>query len=154
MFNNNPSKTTEKRHSDGADTSLIADGTAIAGDVSFTGALHLDGRIDGAVLAADGADAVFTLSTDGLVNGEVKVTNAVINGTVQGNIVASGRLELAAHARVEGDVHYQVLEMAAGARVNGRMAHLGEEEPRQLDAPDASIEESSQQPFDDQPAEA
>lgn len=135
MFNSNPRKNTENQPDRHADTSLIARGTSIRGDVEFVGALHLDGCIEGAVLAADDSDAVFTLSSEGQVTGEVNVANAVVNGVVKGNIVASGRLELAAQAYVEGDVHYRVLEMAAGARVNGRMVHQGEEPQRQLAGP-------------------
>ncbi len=130
MFNNNR-KTADNIN---ADTSLIARGTAIRGDVEFAGALHLDGSIEGAVLADAEGGGVFTLSEQGQVCGEIRVPNAVINGTVKGNIHAAERLELAAQARVEGDVHYTVLEMAAGARVNGRMVHEVEA-PRQLPRP-------------------
>ncbi len=139
MFSSsNPRKNTDHQQARHADTSLIARGTSIRGDVAFSGALHLDGCIEGAVLASEDGDAVFTLSAEGQVVGEVNVANAVINGVVKGNIVAHGRLELAAQAHVEGDVHYKVLEMAAGARVNGRMVHQADDaSPRQLSGPDA-----------------
>src|SRR5215471_1713450 len=75
-------------------TTLIAEGTVIRGDVEFTGGLHLDGRIEGAI-SADGADAVLTLSDKGRVMGEIRASNAVINGMVQGDIVVAERLELA-----------------------------------------------------------
>lgn len=116
------------------DTSLIAQGTTIRGDLRFSGTLHLDGRVEGAVLA-EGGEAVFTLSEHGQVIGEVRVPQAVINGLVQGDIHAGTRLELAPQARVTGDVHYRTLEMAAGAQVNGRMAHQAEEGRRELPAP-------------------
>lgn len=138
MFNSNPRKSADNQKARHSDTSLIARGTSIRGDVEFFGALHLDGCIEGAVLAAEDSEAVFTLSAEGQVVGEVHVANAVINGEVKGNIVARGRLELAAQAYVEGDVHYKVLEMAAGARVNGRMVHQGEEPQRQLSGPDGA----------------
>lgn len=130
MFSNN-------RKSGGpiaADTSLIAHGTIIRGDVHFCGALHLDGRIEGSVQADDDGGGVFTLSEQGTVNGEIRVPNAVINGTVKGDIHVGERLEMAARARVEGDVHYRILEMAAGASINGRMVHQSEA-PRQLPGP-------------------
>ncbi|HET8554702.1 MAG TPA: polymer-forming cytoskeletal protein [Rhodanobacteraceae bacterium] len=148
MFSNNQRKSGDHHHGHGhaSDTSLIARGTTIRGDVEFSGALHLDGSIEGAVLAADDGNAVFTLSAEGQVVGEVRVPNAVINGTVKGNIVASERLELAAQARVEGDVHYRVLEMAAGAEVNGRMMRLADEPPRQLTGPASeAADETSEQ---------
>lgn len=113
-------------------STLIAEGTTIRGDVHFTGGLHLDGLVQGA-LTAEGADAVLTLSEKGRIAGEVRVSNAVINGSVHGDVFVAERLQLAAHARIEGNVHYKVLEMAAGAQVNGRMLH--QEEPMQRLAP-------------------
>ena len=85
-------------------STLIAEGTRIRGDVSFSGGLHLEGVIEGAI-SAEGADSVLTLSEKGRVNGEVRVSNAVVNGTVHGDIFVGERLELAGNARVEGNVH-------------------------------------------------
>lgn len=117
------------------DTSLIARGTVIRGDLRFSGALHLDGRIEGAVLG-EGEDAVFTLSEHGQVHGEIHVPHAIINGQVTGDIHAAERLELAPQARISGDVYYHTLEMAAGAQVNGRISHRPDEAtPRELPAP-------------------
>jgi cytoskeletal protein CcmA (bactofilin family) len=119
-----------------ADTSLIARGTIIRGDVHFAGTLHLDGQIEGSVQAEVGSESTFTLSELGRVTGEIRVPHALINGTVVGNIDVSERLELAAQARVEGDIRYKVLEMVAGSQVNGKFAHQpGSETPRQLSAP-------------------
>jgi cytoskeletal protein CcmA (bactofilin family) len=123
---------------EGDETSLIAHGTLIVGDLRFSGLLHLDGRIDGAVSAQD-ERAVLTVSERGHVQGEVRVPHAIINGCVHGDIHASNRLELAAHARVHGDVYYRTLEMAAGAQVNGRMSHQpADAPPRELPAPAAA----------------
>ena len=118
------------------DTSLIARGTVIRGDLRFSGALHLDGRIEGTVVA-EGDDAVFTLSEHGQVQGQIHVPHAIINGQVDGDIHAGERLELAPLARITGDVHYRMLEMSAGAQVNGRMSHrVDRAAPRELPAPD------------------
>lgn len=116
---------------------LIAEGTTIRGDVHFSGGLHLDGVIDGAI-AAEGTDAVLTLSEKGRITGEVRVSNAVINGTVKGDIFVGERLELAGNARVEGNVHYKLLEMTAGAQVTGKMLYQTES-PRRLAAPETAV---------------
>lgn len=115
-------------------STLIAEGTRIRGDVQFSGGLHLEGVIDGAV-SAEGNDSVLTLSDKGRINGEVHVSNAVVNGSVNGDIFVTERLELAGNARIEGNVHYKVLEMAAGAQVNGKMLYQSES-PRRLPAPE------------------
>ena len=132
MLNRKRPERTPAAHA--SDTSLIARGTVIRGDVRFSGTLHLDGQIEGSVLAEEDG-AVFTLSENGIVKGEIRVPHASINGRVQGDIHAGERLELAPEARIIGDVHYRTLEMAAGAQVNGRMSHQATELPRELPAP-------------------
>lgn len=115
-----------------AATSLIARGVVIRGDVLFSGSLHLDGVVEGSIHADAGGDGVLTISETGRVTGRIEVPHASINGGVTGDIDVSERLELAPLARIEGDVHYQVLEMAAGARVNGKMIHRAPPTVKQL----------------------
>jgi cytoskeletal protein CcmA (bactofilin family) len=62
----------------------------------------------------------------GRVEGEIRVPNVIINGEVKGNVYATGRLELAPKSRVEGNVFYRMVEMAAGAEVNGSLTHMAE----------------------------
>ncbi|MFI4959210.1 MAG: polymer-forming cytoskeletal protein [Lysobacterales bacterium] len=133
-------KRNERNHTN-HETSLIARGTVIRGDLRFSGALHLDGRIEGTVLG-EGDDAMFTLSEHGHVHGEIRVPQAVINGHVIGDVHVTVRLELAPQARIDGDLRYHTLEMAAGAQVNGRISRQTEEAQRELPAPDAELDEA------------
>lgn len=94
------------------DTSLIARGTIIRGDVCFSGALHLDGCIEGCVQGT-GDDAGVALSEHGQVRGDIRVPHAVINGQVHGDVFVTKRSELASQARVTGDVTYLVSERPA-----------------------------------------
>ena len=55
------------------------------------------------------------------------MTGVVINGELQGDVHASERVELAAKARVVGNVHYRVVEMRAGATLTGRLIHADAE---------------------------
>ena len=107
---------------------LIGARTVIKGDISFTGGLHVDGAVHGALVAEPGGEALLVLSDKGVIEGEVRAPHVVINGTLKGDIVASERVELAAQARVTGNIYYKLLEMAAGAQVNGQIVR--EEEPR------------------------
>jgi cytoskeletal protein CcmA (bactofilin family) len=52
----------------------------------------------------------------------------MINGAVEGIVYATRHLELAPSARVIGDVYYSIIEMAAGAEINGRLLHRLEQE--------------------------
>jgi cytoskeletal protein CcmA (bactofilin family) len=132
MFSNNRK---EARPAGAESTSLIAAGTAIRGDVQFSGRLHIDGRVEGSI-RAETDDAVLTLSNQAQVQGEIQAPHIVINGTVNGDVTAVERLELASNARVEGNVFYKVLEMSAGAQINGKIVHRAEP-PRQLAGPGA-----------------
>jgi cytoskeletal protein CcmA (bactofilin family) len=133
MFN--PSRKEARGASNAENTSLIAAGTQIRGDVQFHGRLHIDGKVEGSI-RADDADAVLTLSNHASVVGEILAPHIVINGAVTGDVTALERLELASNARVEGNVYYKVLEMSAGAQINGKMVHRAEP-PRQLAGPGA-----------------
>jgi len=132
MFNSNRK---DSRNAAAETTSLIAAGTQIRGDVLFSGRLHIDGKVDGSI-RAEASDAVLTLSSQAQITGEIDAPHIVINGAVTGDVSASERLELASNARVEGNVYYKVLEMSAGAQINGKMVHRAEP-PRQLSGPDA-----------------
>jgi len=106
---------------------LIGHSLEITGNVKFSGGLHLDGKVVGNVTAEDhAAQSVLVVSESGKIEGDVSVAFAVINGEVKGNVYASQKLELSPKARIYGDVHYNLLEMASGAEVNGKMMHEAE----------------------------
>jgi cytoskeletal protein CcmA (bactofilin family) len=102
--------------------SLVGGNTKICGDVHFTGGLHVDGVIEGNVLA-ESDNSVLTTSEKGQINGNVTVHNIVLNGEVVGDVHALHHIELAPNARVTGNVYYNVIEMAMGAEVNGNLIH-------------------------------
>lgn len=102
---------------------LIGPQVTLHGDLHFSGGLYVEGRIVGKVLAEDGAKAVLTLAEQGSIEGEVRAPVVVINGRLDGDVHAAERIELAAHARVQGNVHYKVVEMSAGAVLTGRLIH-------------------------------
>ena len=90
---------TRERRAAGASTSLIAADTTLRGDIVFSGALHICGRVIGNVRGE--GEAMFTLSEQGVIEGSVQAPYAVINGTVRGDIHADAHLQLAAGARIE-----------------------------------------------------
>ncbi len=102
--------------------SLIGAGTTVDGDVTFTGGLRIDGSVRGRVTANDGEPATLVLSEQARIDGEVRVSHVVINGTVNGPVIAKDYLELQAKARVNGDVTYRALEMHVGAIVHGKLS--------------------------------
>ena len=109
---------------------LIGQSIEVDGDLNFNGGLHLDGKIKGNVSSEKGSNSVLIVSEQGRISGDVSVCYAVINGTIKGNVYVSEKLELSHKARITGNVHYNMLEMASGASVNGNMLHDNKE--RQL----------------------
>ena len=76
---------------------------------------------------------MISVSQFGVVEGDVKVPHIVLDGTVTGDVYATGQLELAANAKVNGNVYYNLIEMAVGASVNGKMVHQPAEQPLLLE---------------------
>ncbi|MFA7281393.1 MAG: polymer-forming cytoskeletal protein [Sterolibacterium sp.] len=106
--------------------SLIGAGTKVAGDVTFEGGLRVDGEIKGNVTSNSSEQhSTLVVSEHARIEGEVRVSHLVINGTVIGPLFSSEMLELQAHARVTGDVQYNTIEMHLGAVVQGRLVHQG-----------------------------
>lgn len=103
--------------------SLIGSNTRIKGDIHFSGGLHIDGVVQGNVIA-ETDDSMITTSERGRIEGDVKVHKIVLNGEVIGDVYAYQHVELAPQARVQGNVHYAVIEMASGAAVNGNLIHI------------------------------
>ena len=106
---------------------LIGTSIEIRGDLIFSGGLHVDGKIIGNVIAEDGSDSMLVLSDHGCVEGEVRVPYVVLNGEIIGDVYAAERVELSRHAQVNGNVYYNLLEMAMGSEVNGSLVHCKNE---------------------------
>ncbi len=106
--------------------SLIGKETLIKGDILFTGGLHIDGKVKGNISATEDSGSVLTLSERGVIEGEVRVPNVILNGKVIGNVYVAENVELAVSARIFGNVYYNLIEMAMGAEVNGSLIHSGD----------------------------
>lgn len=111
---------------------LIGTGTVIEGNVTFVGGLRVDGHVRGNVLSADGKPGTLVLSEQARIEGEIRVSHVVINGTVVGPVHAAEYVELQAKANVTGDVYYKTLEMQLGAVVQGRLVYQDDAKPEKI----------------------
>ena len=111
--------------------SIVGRHTELYGDIRFSGGLLVDGTVKGNVLSEEDSSSVLFLSEHGTIEGDVKVPNVVLNGVIIGDVHARQHIELAANARITGNVYYSLIEMAMGAEVNGNLVHGGDE----LEAP-------------------
>ena len=103
---------------------LIAQNTEVSGDVHFADQLYVNGRVEGNINADDGSEATLMISDVGSVKGEIRAPFVVINGRIEGDVYATSRVELAANARIAGNVYYKLIEMQLGAMVEGQLVHV------------------------------
>src|SRR6266568_3002316 len=120
--------------------SLIGAGTTVSGDIAFSGGLRIDGKVVGKVTTADNQPGTLVISEQARVDGEVRVSHVVVNGSVSGPLTANVYLELQAKARVNGDVAYRTLEMHVGAIVEGKLIHAEPESASVVELKRASAE--------------
>lgn len=107
--------------------SLLAQDTVVRGDVTFTGGLRIDGRVEGNVVGKADARGLLVLSEKGVIVGTVKAHDAVINGRVEGDLEVAHYLELQDGARVTGNISYRTLKLDCGAVVDGKLVRMGDE---------------------------
>ncbi len=111
----------QRRHSI-IDT-LVGPNSRVNGDLFFEGGCHIDGTIKGNVSADSESSSALSISEDAIVEGGVTVPYVVLNGIVRGDVFAHQRVELGPTARVIGNVYYNLIEMAIGAEINGKLVH-------------------------------
>lgn len=104
---------------------LVGAETRVQGDLQFAGGCHVDGYVKGNVRAHGEGPAMLSVSEHGCVEGSVTAPHVILSGTVKGDVRASERVELGETARVVGNVYYQLIEMAIGAEINGKLIHEG-----------------------------
>jgi len=104
---------------------LINEGCKITGAVSATGDFLLSGEIDGEC----NVTGSLTVLPMGLWKGTIKATTVVVAGTVEGDIIASDRVEISDTARITGTVTADAIAVAEGAIVQGKMKTTSKIDP-------------------------
>lgn len=102
---------------------IIGKDVVIQGDLIFSGGLYIEGRVVGKVLANNAIESLLTLAPEGSVEGEIRATSAIISGRLLGDIYSTDRIELTETAQIQGNIHYKLLEITAGATVSGQLIH-------------------------------
>lgn len=101
---------------EGVVSGFVGGGTVVSGDAEFKGMLRIDGRFTGRVRSEKGS---LIVSAGGVVEANIEVASAKINGTVNGDINATGRIELGRSARVHGNLQTPALVIEEGAVFEG-----------------------------------
>lgn len=112
---------------------LIGEGTVIVGEIRFADGLRIDGEVQGNVTCVgEESRSLLVISEKARVHGKVRAGHVIINGCVEGPVVAEDLLELQPKARIIGDVRYEALEMHQGATIDGGLHSLKSEDKPNL----------------------
>lgn len=98
-------------------TTVLTSDCEFKGALAFSGELQLHGRVEGTIESEGGA---LTVGEEALIKAEIRVSDVLVYGKVQGNIHASGRVELRGKAEVYGDIHTNRIAMDDGVVFVGR----------------------------------
>lgn len=108
---------------------IIASSCVIHGDLAAAGGFRIDGTVEGAVHS----QAAVIIGESGAVRGEVRGSDIVVAGRVEGNVSCSGHLEILAKGRIEGDVQAQSIRIETGGVFRGT-SHMGMRAPAEPEA--------------------
>ncbi len=103
-------------------TTLIAAGCVFNGEVSGSSDILLSGTIIG----DSRVEGVVTITEEGIWRGGLQARDVVISGKVEGDVIASGHIEITATARISGTVTGDMIAVAAGAVIEGDMRITGQ----------------------------
>ena len=115
-----------KKNRHNVDNTIVGVDTRVNGDVHFAGGLHVDGIVHGNVSADPDSEASLSVADGATIDGGVTVPYVLLEGIVKGDVFANKRVILGATARVIGNVYYNLIEMAIGAEINGKLVHQPE----------------------------
>jgi len=111
---------------------LIGEGTVITGEIRFADGLRIDGEVQGNVTCTGDTRSLLVISKKARVHGKVRAGHVIINGLIEGPVMAEDLLELQPKARIVGDVRYEALEMHQGATIDGELRPLKTEDKPSL----------------------
>jgi cytoskeletal protein CcmA (bactofilin family) len=96
----------------------IGKSVSIRGELTGSEDLFLDGKFEGTVILTGSR---LTIGPNAHVTADLNVRDVIVFGLVEGNIHATGRIELRQSAIVNGDIHAGRLSIEESATVRGRV---------------------------------
>jgi cytoskeletal protein CcmA (bactofilin family) len=97
--------------------SFIGHNTQFSGELNSKGTLRIDGNVEGNI----NADWLI-IGDKAYVKGNATATSVIVGGTVEGNVLAKGLVDIKKKGRVKGDIITSKLTVADGGMVDGRIS--------------------------------
>ena len=110
------SETIAREIKDGSLSGFVGSGTVITGESSFKSMLRVDGRFSGRINSTGGT---LIVGSGGQVDANIEVAVATVHGIVNGDIIASDRVELGRAAKLTGNIQTPSLVIEQGAVFEG-----------------------------------
>ena len=104
---------------------LISESCKFEGILSGSGHFMVNGEVDGQCQI----EGSVTLAKDGCWKGTIMAESVIVAGTVEGDIEATGRVEISDTARITGTVTEAAIAVAEGAVVEGVMKTSSQPDP-------------------------
>lgn len=110
------SETIARDIKEGTLSGFVGSGTVVTGEANFKAMMRVDGHLSGRVLSSSGT---LIVGANGKVDANIEVAVAIIHGTINGDIIATQRLELGRAAKVNGNIQTPSLVIEQGAVFEG-----------------------------------
>jgi len=107
---------------------LISEGCKIKGVITGRGNFMISGEVDGEC----DIEGTVTLVKNGFWRGTIRAHSIIVAGTIEGDVVASGGVEVGDTARISGTVSGESIAVAEGAVVEGVMQTTGRDQPTEF----------------------
>jgi cytoskeletal protein CcmA (bactofilin family) len=122
---------------------FVGGGTLVTGEANFKALMRVDGHLSGRITSTSGT---LIVGANGKVDANIEVAIAVIHGTVNGDIIATQRLELGRAAKLNGNIQTASLVIEQGALFEGSSkmikANTGATKPK-IEAREQPLDTSS-----------
>jgi len=110
------SETLARDIKEGTLSGFVGGGTVVTGEANFKAMMRVDGHLSGRVSSSSGT---LIVGANGKVDANIEVAIAIIHGTINGDIIATQRLELGRAAKVNGNIQTPSLVIEQGAVFEG-----------------------------------
>lgn len=110
------SETLAREIKEGNLSGFVGSGTVVTGEANFKAMMRVDGHLSGRITSTSGT---LIVGANGKVDANVEVAVAVVHGTINGDIIATQRLELGRAAKLNGNIQTASLMIEPGALFEG-----------------------------------
>jgi len=143
------SETLARDIKEGTLSGFVGGGTVVTGEANFKAMMRVDGHLSGRVSSSSGT---LIVGANGKVDANIEVAVAVIHGTINGDIIATQRLELGRAAKVNGNIQTPSLIIEQGAVFEGsckmlQMTAAAEKNKNVKKSVDEPLDTSKMQPI-------